>query len=579
MHKKDYKLYHGIIDLSIKNNSHTQVFLFLQEHCELHGIQQARILEIGCNTGYFSQLLTDAGHEVYGIEPFSDAALKQNCVKYFFGGTIEDFFSSETKKEWPLFDAVILGDVLEHLVNPEWCLVQLGELLAPGGVLLISVPNITHISIRHMLEDGEWLYKKYGLLDETHKYFFSQHSLRKMLVKTGFGIERLFQVLALPIEEYAQTLFHAPIDMSKLTKRDHTFQIVVRASKEASLQDAFIDELPKNILLLSTGAAVPSSILRLMLPLQHYCKKIGGSLRVLEDKVEESLQWADIVVCHRECTEDMLAVLRLARSRGISVVYDLDDLLFELPSWLSSRSSHVMRQVIRHIAATADIVTCATKPLCEELKKLTDKVAHVPNVTFEKHDLDLAKIHNDSEPCSLVLASSDTVQLGSMKGALDEFFRRNPQHKLVVIGEIAASLKDSGLTFTTVPHCSPQTFSRVLLSLHNAVGLIPLDGSLFSSCKSAIKYYHYAMSGVVSVASRVLPYAIEIEHGKSGLLVNNTPEDWLQAMEKACSSASLRRRLLAKAIHYCTNHASPTQSLDAWEKAFRGLPRPGRFGI
>jgi glycosyltransferase involved in cell wall biosynthesis len=214
--------------------------------------------------------------------------------------------------------------------------------------------------------------------------------------------------------------------------------------------------------------------------------------------------------------------------------------------------------------------------LCEELAKLTDRVAHVPNVTFDRQNFDLLRIHSDSEPCTFVMASSDTVRTDFMIAALRAFLQKYPQHKLLVIGAIAATLQDTGLKFAYVSQCSPKEFSKVLLSVHNGIGLIPLDASLFSSCKSAIKFFHYSMTGVVSIASNVPPYAMEIEKDRSGVLVDNTPEDWLTAMEKVCSSASLRRRLLAGAVYHCNRRASPEQSFAAWKKAFYGLPKPDK---
>lgn len=571
------KLYYGKIDLSVENNSHTKLFYFLKEHCETHGIERAKVLEVGCNTGYFSQVLSDNGHHVYGIEPCTDEALQLNCLAGFFGGTVEDFFDSDTGKIWPLFDAVVLGDVLEHVVSPQSVIERLAKLLMSNGILLISVPNITHIGVRHMLDDGQWLYKKYGLLDETHKYFFTKHSLRKILINSGFGVERSFHVLTPAIEEYAQTIFHDRIDFENLTKQDHTFQIVVRASRSALKENAFTDDLPKKILLLSPDATASCSILRVVYPLSYYCQKVGGELRSLEEDTTKCLQWADIVVCHRECTREMLLALRIARSMGISIVYDFDDLLFELPSSLSRPSSPLVNMIIRHVAATADKVTCTTPTLRKEVEKITDRVELVPNVIFEKNNLDIAQIHNDTDPCTLVVASTDTIEVGFICEALQEFFKKHSQHSLVVIGKIVPALRERGLDFVAHPRMNAGDFSRILLSVKNGIGIIPLDYSKFSSCKSAIKFYHYAMCGIVSIASNVLPYAAEMEHGKNGWLTTNTTAGWLQAMEHVSSKASIRRRMLTQAIYHVQRYNSPPQAYDAWKRVFHGMPKPDTF--
>ena len=46
------------------------------------------------------------------------------------------------------FDTILCLDVLEHLRNPSAVLAELRSMLAPGGAVLISVPNVTHGALR-----------------------------------------------------------------------------------------------------------------------------------------------------------------------------------------------------------------------------------------------------------------------------------------------------------------------------------------------------------------------------------------------------------------------------------------------
>jgi Glycosyltransferase len=85
------------------------------------------------------------------------------------------------------------------------------------------------------------------------------------------------------------------------------------------------------------------------------------------------------------------------------------------------------------------------------------------------------------------------------------------------------------------------------------------------------------MCGVVSIASNVPPFSQEIENWKNGILVENTSASWLEAMEQVTTNASLRRKMLARAIQNCQQNASPAISLAAWKNVFRGLPRPDRW--
>ncbi len=66
------------------------------------------------------------------------------------------------------FDAIVYGDVLEHLVDPLSVLVELNRELAEDGFVIISVPNIAHLYIRLLLLLGRFDYIDRGILDSTH---------------------------------------------------------------------------------------------------------------------------------------------------------------------------------------------------------------------------------------------------------------------------------------------------------------------------------------------------------------------------------------------------------------------------
>ncbi len=79
------------------------------------------------------------------------------------------------------FDWIIILDVLEHLPKPALFLNELRGLLAPGGSIMISVPNVAHWSVRIPLFFwGSFEYRSVGIMDGTHLQFFSRNSLKKM---------------------------------------------------------------------------------------------------------------------------------------------------------------------------------------------------------------------------------------------------------------------------------------------------------------------------------------------------------------------------------------------------------------
>ena len=75
------------------------------------------------------------------------------------------------------FDAVLFGDVLEHLTDPGAALDRVRPWLSERGVVIASVPNVGHWAIVSDLVAGRFDYVPYSLLSGTHVRFFTRRTL------------------------------------------------------------------------------------------------------------------------------------------------------------------------------------------------------------------------------------------------------------------------------------------------------------------------------------------------------------------------------------------------------------------
>jgi glycosyltransferase involved in cell wall biosynthesis len=173
-----------------------------------------------------------------------------------------------------------------------------------------------------------------------------------------------------------------------------------------------------------------------------------------------------------------------------------------------------------------------------------------------------------------VVASSDTVLADMLVEPIRRVLAAVPETRLLVMGFLGGVFERAGLRADFHPPCSPEEFSQRLLSIQNGIGLIPLDDSLFSSCKSPIKFYHYSACGIISIASDVRPYSDAIENGVTGMLVNNSTDDWERSILHCMADVGRRRLMLAKALRSRQKNASPAISVEAWKKVFQNLPKP-----
>ena len=154
-----------------------------------HIQDKAKVLDVGCSTGYYGRLLIeDKDCQVDGIE--IDPKDRAEAEKYL--NSVYDV--NLDKPEWPIaltsnkYDVIFLGDVIEHVLDAENVLLRLGDLLVENGKIIISTPNIAHLSIRMELLLGNFEYERTGILDETHLKYFTLDSLTSIVHATGYTV-------------------------------------------------------------------------------------------------------------------------------------------------------------------------------------------------------------------------------------------------------------------------------------------------------------------------------------------------------------------------------------------------------
>jgi 2-polyprenyl-3-methyl-5-hydroxy-6-metoxy-1,4-benzoquinol methylase len=177
---KDYSIE---IDLSVENSSYTKLVAMCG--------RDKKVLDVGCSSGHLSRALAERGCVVSGVDINGDAARRaaETCDRVVVGDL--DLIELTREFEGAEFDVILFGDVLEHLKSPQKTLNAARELLAPGGFIGLSVPNIAHTSIRLMLLKGEFNYQDMGILDDTHLRFYTRKSLRDLVESCGYIVDHL----------------------------------------------------------------------------------------------------------------------------------------------------------------------------------------------------------------------------------------------------------------------------------------------------------------------------------------------------------------------------------------------------
>ena len=148
-----------------------------------------RVLEFGCATGYMSEVLKNKlGCTVTGVEISPEAAelAEQHTERVIVGDAEKVDYAAELAGEE--FDVVLFADVLEHLKEPGDVLRRIRPFVGENGVVIASIPNIAHGSVRLALLGGEFRYREWGLLDDTHLRFFTRASIQDLFEETGYVV-------------------------------------------------------------------------------------------------------------------------------------------------------------------------------------------------------------------------------------------------------------------------------------------------------------------------------------------------------------------------------------------------------
>ncbi|MEA2309846.1 MAG: hypothetical protein QOI65_2132 [Thermoleophilaceae bacterium] len=142
------------------------------------GPRHRTLLDLGCWVGFLLSEAAERGWDATGVEPsaFASAYARERLGLDVRTG---DLFTTEL----PLhhFDAIVMGDVIEHLPRPGEALERMAALLRPGGIAWLALPDAGSAVARG-------LRARWWSVIPTHVQFFTRRSLRTLLERQGWTV-------------------------------------------------------------------------------------------------------------------------------------------------------------------------------------------------------------------------------------------------------------------------------------------------------------------------------------------------------------------------------------------------------
>ncbi len=145
------------------------------------GLKNGKLLDIGAGTGAFVQNMQYNGWQTTGLEP-DEETRKRAAVLHKVNLLPADVFYSFPAES---FNVVTMWHVLEHVHDLHNYIEKLKDVLKPGGLIFIAVPNYTSYDAK--------VYNKFWAAYDVprHLYHFSPESVRQLFALHGLNVQSI----------------------------------------------------------------------------------------------------------------------------------------------------------------------------------------------------------------------------------------------------------------------------------------------------------------------------------------------------------------------------------------------------
>ncbi|MBF9032826.1 methyltransferase domain-containing protein [Rhodobacterales bacterium HKCCE2091] len=147
-----------------------------------------RMLDVGCGEGFVMARYAAAGWEVEGVDHSNDgvAGMNPELLPRVTQGNLFEIVA-DYAESGRRYDLVWLGNVLEHVLRPVELLRSLRGLVAPGGLLVVTVPNDGSRYQEDLFETGT-IPERFWIAIPDHISYFTRDSLTATAEATGWDV-------------------------------------------------------------------------------------------------------------------------------------------------------------------------------------------------------------------------------------------------------------------------------------------------------------------------------------------------------------------------------------------------------
>jgi glycosyltransferase involved in cell wall biosynthesis len=275
------------------------------------------------------------------------------------------------------------------------------------------------------------------------------------------------------------------------------------------------------------------------------------------DVVPQAMDYSHVIWYRLPITERLIQLQEKSKSNGTKLIYDIDDLIFDLEVCQQIDGIQILNEVdkekyLQNMARLAEAMKLCdyglvtTTPLKEKLEEMGLK-AYVHRNGFEKEMYEISErvIAGKIEKSRVLISyqsgsNTHNRDFQVCTEALANVLKKYKNVRLYVFGWLTVDgrLKPFENKIVRIPFMPWKELA--IFTKDMDINLCPLEDNIFCNNKSELKYLEAAILEVPTIASPRSAFSEVIKHGKNGFLAETT-EEWIQCLDLLINDGETRK--------------------------------------
>lgn len=327
---------------------------------------------------------------------------------------------------------------------------------------------------------------------------------------------------------------------------------------------------------------LPTEYIRVVIPFYHLFLQKNFNPYFFNDFSKINLvdfKNIDIAIIQRDALTENEAhfLVDFCKTNNIKIIYEIDDDLISIDKNHPNYYEFVdKKKTIEYLVSCCDTVTVSTQHLKEKLSNLNTNIKVIKNSLN-----DMLTLKNNFKRSNVIkigymgtLTHKNDVKIieDAINNVKKYFSKKGKQVIFETVGVSDEKIECSNPINIPFKYSKYPYFIRWLKQIIDwDVAIAPLENTQINQSKSEIKYLEYSSLELPGIYSNIGAYSQVIKNNETGILVNNSTEEWQYALIKLIENNNLRNQIVNDAQNDIKTNYSIESMIDSWESLLKNL--------